>query len=132
MGGPIWSAPIHDQEWVSSILANVKASKERYPAYERISAVLTTISEVLSLPLYVLYHQFIVCCMYHLKLVNENYWVAYSSDISKMHICGLIMLSDYDIMICRSFPMSRFLSVCITYVPLSNVPRLLQLYLDLL
>ncbi|XP_039139733.1 probable tRNA (guanine(26)-N(2))-dimethyltransferase 1 [Dioscorea cayenensis subsp. rotundata] len=57
MGGPIWSAPIHDQEWVSSILANVKASKERYPAYERISAVLTTISEELpDVPLFVSLH----------------------------------------------------------------------------
>ncbi|KAA8547883.1 hypothetical protein F0562_004312 [Nyssa sinensis] len=25
MGGPIWSAPIHDQEWVTSILADVKS-----------------------------------------------------------------------------------------------------------
>lgn len=45
MGGPIWSAPMHDKEWIFSILANVKAMKERYPAYEKISAVLTTISE---------------------------------------------------------------------------------------
>lgn len=46
MGGPIWSAPIHDQEWVASILADVKSMKERYPAYDRICAVLTAISEV--------------------------------------------------------------------------------------
>lgn len=46
MGGPIWSAPIHDMEWVNSILADVKSMKERYPAFNRISAVLTTISEV--------------------------------------------------------------------------------------
>ncbi|KAJ0980151.1 hypothetical protein J5N97_008406 [Dioscorea zingiberensis] len=57
MGGPIWSAPIHDQEWVSSILANVKATRERYPAYDRISAVLTTISEELpDVPLFVSLH----------------------------------------------------------------------------
>lgn len=49
MGGPIWSAPIHDQAWVSSTLADVKSTKDRYPAYNRISAVLTTISEVISL-----------------------------------------------------------------------------------
>jgi tRNA G26 N,N-dimethylase Trm1 len=48
MGGPIWSAPIHDQEWVTSILKSVKSMKDRYPAYDRISAVLTTISEVSS------------------------------------------------------------------------------------
>ena len=49
MGGPIWSAPIHDQEWVTSILADVKSMKDSYPAYNRIVAVLTTISEVNSL-----------------------------------------------------------------------------------
>jgi tRNA (guanine26-N2/guanine27-N2)-dimethyltransferase len=47
MGGPIWSAPMHDQDWVLSILENVKSMQERYPAYEKITAVLTTISEVL-------------------------------------------------------------------------------------
>lgn len=46
MGGPIWSAPIHDMEWVNSTLADVKSMKDRYPAFDRISAVLTTISEV--------------------------------------------------------------------------------------
>ena len=46
IGGPICSAPMHDQEWVLSILANVKAMKDRYPAYDKISSVLTTISEV--------------------------------------------------------------------------------------
>lgn len=45
MGGPIWSAPMHDQEWVTSILNSVKSMKDRYPAYDRISAVLTTVSE---------------------------------------------------------------------------------------
>lgn len=57
MGGPIWSAPIHDQAWVSSILAGVKATMERYPAYDRISAVLTTISEELpDVPLFLSLH----------------------------------------------------------------------------
>jgi tRNA (guanine26-N2/guanine27-N2)-dimethyltransferase len=45
MGGPIWSAPMHDPEWVTSILNSVKSMKDRYPAYDRISAVLTTVSE---------------------------------------------------------------------------------------
>lgn len=48
MGGPIWSAPIHDQEWVNFILEDVKSMKDHYPAYDRISAVLTTISEACS------------------------------------------------------------------------------------
>ncbi|PIA29292.1 hypothetical protein AQUCO_06100065v1 [Aquilegia coerulea] len=57
VGGPIWSAPIHDQEWVSSILSNVKSMKERYPAYDRISAVLTTVSEELpDVPLFLSLH----------------------------------------------------------------------------
>ncbi|KAL3624088.1 hypothetical protein CASFOL_032904 [Castilleja foliolosa] len=57
MGGPIWSAPIHDQEWVTSILADVKSMKNRYPAFNRISAVLTTISEELpDVPLFLSLH----------------------------------------------------------------------------
>ncbi|KAM0004918.1 putative tRNA (guanine(26)-N(2))-dimethyltransferase [Helianthus debilis subsp. tardiflorus] len=57
MGGPIWSDPIHDQDWVSSILADVKAMKIRYPAFDKISAVLTTISEELpDVPLFLSLH----------------------------------------------------------------------------
>uniref|UniRef100_A0A7N0SWX4 tRNA (guanine(26)-N(2))-dimethyltransferase n=1 Tax=Kalanchoe fedtschenkoi TaxID=63787 RepID=A0A7N0SWX4_KALFE len=57
MGGPIWSAQIHDQEWVTSILADVTSVKHRYPAYERISAVLTTVSEELpDVPLFLSLH----------------------------------------------------------------------------
>ncbi|CAN6479769.1 unnamed protein product [Victoria cruziana] len=57
LAGPIWSAPIHDQEWISSILSNVVSSRDRYPAYERISAVLTAVSEeLLDVPLYISLH----------------------------------------------------------------------------
>lgn len=57
MGGPIWSAPIHDQEWVNSILTDVKAMKDRYAAYDRIIAVLTTVSEELpDVPLFLCLH----------------------------------------------------------------------------
>ncbi|KAK7340684.1 hypothetical protein VNO77_21394 [Canavalia gladiata] len=57
MGGPIWSDPIHDQDWVTSILAGVKSMKHSYPAYNRISAVLTTISEELpDVPLFLSLH----------------------------------------------------------------------------
>ncbi|KAJ0894155.1 putative tRNA (guanine(26)-N(2))-dimethyltransferase [Helianthus annuus] len=57
MGGPIWSDPIHDQDWVSSILADVKAMKNRFPAFDKISAVLTTISEELpDVPLFLSLH----------------------------------------------------------------------------
>ncbi|KAL5702047.1 methylamine--glutamate N-methyltransferase [Ranunculus cassubicifolius] len=57
VGGPIWSAPIHDQDWVSSILTNVYSMRERYPAFDRISAVLTTVSEELpDVPLFLSLH----------------------------------------------------------------------------
>ncbi|KAL0431789.1 UNVERIFIED_CONTAM: putative tRNA (guanine(26)-N(2))-dimethyltransferase 2 [Sesamum radiatum] len=57
MGGPIWSAPIHDMEWVTSILEDVESMKDRYPAFGRISAVLTTISEELpDVPLFLSLH----------------------------------------------------------------------------
>ncbi|XP_057522092.1 tRNA (guanine(26)-N(2))-dimethyltransferase 1-like [Amaranthus tricolor] len=57
MGGPIWSAPLHDQEWVTTLLSDVKPMKERYPAYNRIIALLTTISEELpDVPLFLSLH----------------------------------------------------------------------------
>uniref|UniRef100_A0A3Q7FJ16 tRNA (guanine(26)-N(2))-dimethyltransferase n=1 Tax=Solanum lycopersicum TaxID=4081 RepID=A0A3Q7FJ16_SOLLC len=57
MGGPIRSAPIHDQEWVAAILADVKSIKERYPAYDRICATLTAVSEELpNIPLFLCLH----------------------------------------------------------------------------
>ncbi|KAJ0968981.1 hypothetical protein J5N97_021858 [Dioscorea zingiberensis] len=46
IGGPISSALIHNHEWVVSILSNVEIMKERYPAYDRVSVVLASISEV--------------------------------------------------------------------------------------
>lgn len=46
MGGPIWSAPIHDPEWVASMLANVTAMKSRYPAFDKVHSILTAVSEV--------------------------------------------------------------------------------------
>lgn len=60
IGGPIWSAPIHDQEWVVSTLTEVKSMKDRYPAYDKITSVLTTISEVLLWLLSVFYQVVIV------------------------------------------------------------------------
>ncbi|RDX81156.1 putative tRNA (guanine(26)-N(2))-dimethyltransferase 2, partial [Mucuna pruriens] len=55
MGGPIWSASIHDQEWVTSIHADVKFMKDRYPAYDRIWACV-----------FVLYFFFFrIPCIYH-------------------------------------------------------------------
>ncbi|XP_010553959.1 PREDICTED: probable tRNA (guanine(26)-N(2))-dimethyltransferase 2 isoform X2 [Tarenaya hassleriana] len=57
IGGPIWSAPIHDQDWVTSILEDVKSMKDKYPAYDRICATLTSISEELpDVPLFLSLH----------------------------------------------------------------------------
>ncbi|KAL4184668.1 hypothetical protein AMTRI_Chr10g2270 [Amborella trichopoda] len=57
MAGPIWSAPIHDPEWITSTLASVLATKDRYPAHERITALLTAISEeLLDVPLHLSLH----------------------------------------------------------------------------
>jgi tRNA G26 N,N-dimethylase Trm1 len=47
MGGPIWSDPIHQQEWAASILSNIRAMSGVFQAYAKISAILTSISEVL-------------------------------------------------------------------------------------
>ncbi|XP_077230244.1 tRNA (guanine(26)-N(2))-dimethyltransferase 2-like [Tasmannia lanceolata] len=109
MGGPIWSAPIHDQEWVSSILANVKSLRHRYPAYERIVAVLTTISEeLIDVPLFVSLHNLCAtlkctspsAVMFRSAVINAGY------RISGSHVNPLGMKTDapmnviWDIMRC--------------------------------
>lgn len=47
MGGPIWSDPIHDKEWAASILSDIHAMREAYPAYPKVSAILTSVAEVI-------------------------------------------------------------------------------------
>ncbi|KAJ9683053.1 hypothetical protein PVL29_018865 [Vitis rotundifolia] len=109
MGGPIWSAPIHDQEWVTSILADVKSMKDRYPAYNRISAVLTTISEELpDVPLFLSLHNLCAtlkctspsAVIFRSAVLNAGY------RISGTHVNPLGMKSDapmdviWDIMRC--------------------------------
>jgi tRNA (guanine26-N2/guanine27-N2)-dimethyltransferase len=48
VGGPIWSAPVHDKSWVESVLKDVKeSSDERYPGKEKVRALLTNCSEEL-------------------------------------------------------------------------------------
>uniref|UniRef100_A0A2N9HV00 tRNA (guanine(26)-N(2))-dimethyltransferase n=1 Tax=Fagus sylvatica TaxID=28930 RepID=A0A2N9HV00_FAGSY len=109
MGGPIWSAPIHDQEWVTSILADVTSMKDRYPAYVRISAVLTTISEELpDVPLFVSLHNLCAtlkctspsAVMFRSAVINAGY------RISGTHVNPLGLKSDapmdviWDIMRC--------------------------------
>ena len=46
MGGPIWSEPIHDSEWISLVLQQFKSAEKRYPAFEKVQGFLTAISEV--------------------------------------------------------------------------------------
>ncbi|KAF3329183.1 putative tRNA (guanine(26)-N(2))-dimethyltransferase 2 [Carex littledalei] len=109
MGGPIWSAPIHDQDWVLSILENVKFMQERYPAYEKILAVLTTISEELDdVPLFVSLHNLCAtlkctspsAVMFRSAVLNAGY------RISGSHVNPLGLKSDapmeviWDIMRC--------------------------------
>ncbi|EFH58481.1 RNA binding protein [Arabidopsis lyrata subsp. lyrata] len=109
MGGPIWSAPMHDQEWVTSILNSVKSMKDRYPAYDLISAVLTTVSEeLLDVPLFLSLHNLCAtlkcispsAAMFRSAVINANY------RISGTHVNPLGMKTDapmeviWDIMRC--------------------------------
>ncbi|CAJ2665855.1 unnamed protein product [Trifolium pratense] len=109
MGGPIWSAPIHDQEWVASIIADVNRMKSKYPAYEHISAILNTISEELpDVPLFLSLHSLsstLKCTspsavLFRSAVINAGY------RISRTHVCALGLKSDapmdviWDIMRC--------------------------------
>ncbi|KAJ4886338.1 putative tRNA (guanine(26)-N(2))-dimethyltransferase 2 [Raphanus sativus] len=112
MGGPIWSAPIHDQEWVTSILNSVKSMKDRYPAYERIFAF-SRINrekerELLDVPLFLSLHNLCAtlkcispsAAMFRSAVINANY------RISGTHVNPLGMKTDapmeviWDIMRC--------------------------------
>jgi len=47
MGGPIWSDPLHDQEWLKNIKSEVERNKDTYPGYGKIHALLTMAQEEL-------------------------------------------------------------------------------------
>ncbi|KAI5442719.1 probable tRNA (guanine(26)-N(2))-dimethyltransferase 1 [Lathyrus oleraceus] len=109
MGGPIWSAPIHDQEWVASIIADVYRMKSSYPAYEHISAILNTISEELpDVPLFLSLHNLCAtlkctspsAVIFRSAVINAGY------RISRSHVCAIGLKSDapmdviWDIMRC--------------------------------
>ncbi|XAR51626.1 tRNA (guanine(26)-N(2))-dimethyltransferase [Bertholletia excelsa] len=109
VGGPMWSAPIHDQEWVATMLNEVKSMKDRYPAYDRISAVLTTISEELpDVPLFLSLHNLCAtlkctspsAVIFRSAVINAGY------RISGAHVNPLGMKTDapmdviWDIMRC--------------------------------
>ncbi|RCV45533.1 hypothetical protein SETIT_9G462100v2 [Setaria italica] len=109
VGGPIWSAPIHDQDWVVSTLTGVKSMKDRYPAYYKITSVLTTVSEELhDIPLFFSLHNIagtVKCTspslvMFRSAVLNAGY------RISSTHVNPLGVKSDapwdviWDIMRC--------------------------------
>ncbi|KAH7689954.1 tRNA (guanine(26)-N(2))-dimethyltransferase protein [Dioscorea alata] len=109
IGGPIWSAPIHNHDWVVSTLSNVIAMKNRYPAYDRISAVLTTISEELpDAPLFLNLHNLsaTVKCDSPSALMLRSAVINAGYRISGTHITPLGLKSDapmyaiWDIMRC--------------------------------
>lgn len=109
MGGPIWSAPIHDQDWVGSILTDVKSMKDRYPAFDRISAVLTTISEELpDVPLFLSLHNLCATlkCTSPSAVVFRSAVINAGYRISGTHVNPLGLKSDapmdviWDIMRC--------------------------------
>ncbi|KAG6543187.1 hypothetical protein Mapa_015437 [Marchantia paleacea] len=57
MGGPMWAAPIHDAEWISTTLSMATSMKAKYPAFDKLHSILTAVSEeILDVPLYVNLH----------------------------------------------------------------------------
>eukprot|EP00217_Crustomastix_stigmatica_P004457 CAMPEP_0183806124 /NCGR_PEP_ID=MMETSP0803_2-20130417/38773_1 /TAXON_ID=195967 /ORGANISM="Crustomastix stigmata, Strain CCMP3273" /LENGTH=608 /DNA_ID=CAMNT_0026050885 /DNA_START=131 /DNA_END=1957 /DNA_ORIENTATION=- len=57
MAGPMWTEPIHDSEWVTGVLESLRAEPERYPGYDKVHALMTTVSEeLLDAPLYYSMH----------------------------------------------------------------------------
>ncbi|KAL6645867.1 hypothetical protein ACP70R_017475 [Stipagrostis hirtigluma subsp. patula] len=109
VGGPIWSAPIHDQDWVVSTLTDIRSMKDRYPAYDKITSVLTTVSEELhDIPLFFSLHNIagtVKCTspsavMFRSAVLNAGY------RISSTHVNPLGLKSDalwevvWDIMRC--------------------------------
>ncbi|CAH1796281.1 unnamed protein product [Owenia fusiformis] len=48
LGGPIWSEPIHDQQFVDELIENLTKAEEKPNTHERILGVLSMVSEELS------------------------------------------------------------------------------------
>ena len=46
LGGPIWSAPMHDTSFVRGLLSELEAHKQDYYTADRIKGLLTVVSEV--------------------------------------------------------------------------------------
>ena len=57
MGGPIWSDPIHDPEWIKGIIDHMKQRKDRYKAFDKIHGLLMNcLEELPDVPLYLDLH----------------------------------------------------------------------------
>ncbi|OMP05291.1 tRNA (guanine(26)-N(2))-dimethyltransferase [Corchorus olitorius] len=140
MGCPIWSAPIHDQEWVTSTLADVKSMKDSYSAYDRISAVLTTISEELpDVPLFLSLHNLCATlkCTSPFAVIFCSAMINAGYRISGTHVNPLGLKSDapmdviWDIMRCWIYPLSlKVGEVILTPLPPHFLGR--QILLELL
>ncbi|KQK20895.1 probable tRNA (guanine(26)-N(2))-dimethyltransferase 1 [Brachypodium distachyon] len=135
VGGPIWSAPIHDQDWVLSTLADVKPMKDRYPAYNKITSVLTTVSEELhDVPLFFSQHNIsgTVKCTSPSAVVFRSAVLNAGYRISSTHVNPLGLKSDapwdviWDIMRCwvKSHPIKEQPSDSAGTMILSKSPKL--------
>mmetsp|Transcript_27832 Transcript_27832/g.49727 ORF Transcript_27832/g.49727 Transcript_27832/m.49727 type:complete len:523 (-) Transcript_27832:218-1786(-) len=87
MGGPIWSAPIHDESWIRELDKDIRANKDNYPAFKQISSIMTTVlEELLDVPLYLNTHEMsktLKCTppkheLFRSALVNAGYRVSSS------------------------------------------------------
>ncbi|KAI0670302.1 N2,N2-dimethylguanosine tRNA methyltransferase [Trametes maxima] len=52
VAGPMWSGPIHDKEFVSSVLSHVEADEDKYGTSARMKGMLTVAKEELDTPFY--------------------------------------------------------------------------------
>lgn len=85
MGGPFWTEPIHDMEWVDAIKKQVEENKAMYPGYDKIHALLTTVSEELvDVPLHYDIHSMSHClrvtpppmALFRSAVINAGYRVS--------------------------------------------------------
>jgi tRNA (guanine26-N2/guanine27-N2)-dimethyltransferase len=54
IGGPIWSDPLHDVDFVKAVIEDITAAKEKYGTFVRMNGLLSVIAEELpESPLYV-------------------------------------------------------------------------------
>jgi len=86
MGGPFWTEPMHDHAFVASTRAEVERSgKDAYPGYDKIHALLTTVSEELpDCPLHYDIHSMSQClkatpppmALFRSAVINAGYRVS--------------------------------------------------------